>query len=269
LLYHHYAIFMVYCLKLVVIGVVTLPATTAAILFGLFDPHGKHVYGISRLWTWIILTVGGVTVKINGLNNIDARRQYVFMVNHQSNLDIPLLIHSLRAFQLRWIAKKELLWVPLFGWAMWASKHITVNRTDRLDARDSLVRAKKRIESGICVVVFPEGTRSSDGKLLPFKRGGFWLAAKTRTPIVPVTINGSGAILPKGDWRIRRGKVEVTVGEPLVIENYRPGTLRALSVQLRELMEKNLSGASAAPNERTGQGQLIMAAESPAKGSLR
>jgi 1-acyl-sn-glycerol-3-phosphate acyltransferase len=243
---------MLYSLKLVVIIAITLPAAVITILLGVFDPYGKRVYEIGRFWTWMVLTVGGVSLKVNGTSKIDPKRQYIFMVNHQSNIDIPVLIQSLPAFQLRWLAKKELLWVPLFGWAMWASKHITVNRANGVDALSSLKKAKERMESGISVVVFPEGTRSANGRLLPFKRGGFLLAVKTRTPIVPVTINGSGLILPKGDWRIRRGEVEVTVGEPISVEAYRYGTLRALTAEVEELVRKNLRPTSHVAKELSG-----------------
>jgi len=255
---------MVYCLKLVVIGVVTVPAVIVTFLIGLFDPHGKQVYQIGRFWSWLILRIGGVSVKIHGLSDLDPKRQYVFIVNHQSNIDIPVLIQSLPAFQLRWIAKKELLWVPLFGWAMWASKHIAVDRSNRFHALEGLKRARKHMQAGISLVVFPEGTRSTDGKLLPFKRGGFLLAAKTQTPIVPVTINGSGPILPKGDWRIRGGQIEVRVGEPLFIENYRPGSLRGLSARVQELIGKNLRLAfEFASEKKQQQPEPLGAAKSP------
>jgi 1-acyl-sn-glycerol-3-phosphate acyltransferase len=235
---------MLYALKLVVIVMITVPAALLTILGGLFDPLGKHVYGISRVWSWTILKVCGISLKITGLSHIDPKQRYIFMVNHQSNIDIPVLIQGLRAFQLRWLAKKELLWVPFFGWAMWAAKHITVNRSDRSDALQSLNKAKQRIASGISLVFFPEGTRSPDGRLLPFKRGGFWLAVQTQTPVVPITIDGSGALLPKGDWRIRRGEIHITVGEPLLVENYRSGKLLALSNQVRSIIAKQLETAA-------------------------
>jgi 1-acyl-sn-glycerol-3-phosphate acyltransferase len=236
---------MFYGLKLLVIFVVTVPAALLIILLGPFDRNGKHVQRITSLWTRMILKVAGVVLNVKGLSQIDPKRQYVFMVNHQSNIDIPVLIQSLPALRLRWIAKKELLWVPFFGWAMWAAKHITVNRTDRFDALGTLKKAKERMKDGVSLAIFPEGTRNGGtGGLLPFKRGGFLLAAKTGTPIVPVTINGSGAILPKGDWRIRGGQIEVVIGAPVSVENYRPGTLRALSTHIRELMGKNLQTAS-------------------------
>jgi len=231
---------MLYGLKLVALGAVTLPATLLIIIFGPFDPYGKYVYRISRLWSWLILTFGGVSLRVNGLDLIDPKRQYVFMVNHQSNIDIPVLVQSLAGFQLRWLAKKELLWVPLFGWSLWAAKHIFVDRADRNGALKSLKKAKERMAGGISVVIFPEGTRSPDGGLLPFKRGGFLLAARTQTAIVPVTINGSGKILPKGDWRLRRGEIEVTVSSPVAVADNRSESLRALSAQVRERIEAGL-----------------------------
>jgi 1-acyl-sn-glycerol-3-phosphate acyltransferase len=234
-------ILMVYLLKLAVIGVITVPAASATTIIGLFDPYGKRVYGIGRFWAWIVLRVSGVSLKVNGLSHIDPNRQYVFMSNHQSNLDIPVLIQSLPGFQLRWIAKKELLWIPFFGWAMWASKHIAVDRSARSGGMGILKKAQQSMAGGISLVVFPEGTRGTSGRLLPFKRGGLLLALKAKAPIVPLTINGSGELLPRGDWRIRRGEIQVTVGEPISVENYRPGTLRALSAEVHDAIAKNLS----------------------------
>ncbi|HEU4342618.1 MAG TPA: lysophospholipid acyltransferase family protein [Candidatus Binatia bacterium] len=231
---------MLYALKLVVVGLITIPAALLTIFVGLFDPHGKHVYAITRFWTWTIVSLGGVALKVEGLSRLDPNRQYVFIVNHASNIDIPVLVQSLSAYQLRWLAKKELLRVPFFGWAMWAAKHITVDRGDHLTALNSLQRAKESIRAGISIVVFPEGTRSSGAMLLPFKKGGFLLAVQAATPIVPVTINGSGTLLPAGAWRLRRGTIEVVIGDPVTVEGYRPGNLRALSESVRSAIEKNL-----------------------------
>ena len=253
---------MLYSLKLLGISVVTVPAALLIVLLGLFDRYGKHVYGISRLWTWMILAIGGVGLKVTGLSHIDPKRQYIFMVNHQSHIDIPVLIQSLPSFQLRWIAKRELLWVPFFGWAMWAAKHITVDRSDRMDALGSLKKAKERMKGGISLVIFPEGTRSSDGNLLPFKRGGLLLAVRTQTPIVPVTISGSWAILPKGDWRIRGGQIEVTVGAPVSVKNHRPRSLRELSVHVQELIENNLLTAARLKTSKSGEEQSTTAVRS-------
>jgi len=255
-------ILILYLLKLAVIGLITVLAACVIIIIGLFDPYGKRVYGIGRFWAWTVLRVSGVSLKVNGLSHIDPNRQYVFMSNHQSNLDIPVLIHSLAVFQLRWIAKKELLWIPFFGWAMWAAKHITVDRSDRSEAIGVLKKAKRSMAGGISLVVFPEGTRSTTERLLPFKRGGLLLAVKAKAPIVAVTINGSGKLLPKGSWRVRRGEIEVTVGEPISLENYRAGALRALSAQVYEAIAKNLSPQINAGTDLSERAQQFVTAQS-------
>jgi 1-acyl-sn-glycerol-3-phosphate acyltransferase len=216
---------MLYGLKLLVICMITVPAALLTILFGLFDPYGRHVHGITRLWTRIILTIGGVVLKVNGLSQLDPKQQYVFMVNHQSHIDIPVLVQSLSAFQLRWIAKRELLWVPFFGWAMWATKHITVNRSDRFDALGGFKKAQERMKGGISLVFFPEGTRSSDGNLLPSNGRSF--ARQTEAPLF--RLQSAAVDSPKGDWAFRG---QITVGAP-IRENYQPGTLRALSLRVR------------------------------------
>lgn len=249
---------MLYGLKLVALGAVTLPATLLTVIFGLFDSHGKNAYLISRLWSWLILAIGGVSLRVSGLSHIDPRRQYVFMVNHQSNIDIPVLLQSLPGFQLRWLAKKEILWVPFLGWAMWAARHIAVDRDDRNDALRSLKKARERMAGGISIVIFPEGTRSPDGRLLPFKRGGFLLAVKTQTPIVPVTINGSGKILAKGDWRLRAGEIRVTVGTPVSVADYRPGTLRELAQRVHKLIGDSLVLADETIERNSPQSQAAL-----------
>lgn len=256
---------MLYSLKLVALGAVTVPATLLILIFGLFDSHGRHVYLISRFWSWLILTVGGVSLRVTGLNHIDPRRQYVFMINHQSNIDIPVLLHGLPGFQLRWLAKKEILWVPFFGWAMWAARHIAVDRGDRNDALRSLKKAQEQLAGGISIVIFPEGTRSPDGRLLPFKRGGFLLAVKTQTPIVPVTINGSGKLLAKGDWRLRAGEIRVTVGTPLAVEGGGAKNLRALSRRVRELIAANLDPAEETTERKDDRAQTAVEAHTSLK----
>ena len=230
---------MRYSLKLLLAVLVTFPITIIVILVSLFERDGKLGYSISRFWASAILKIGGVRLKVRGLDQLDPNRQYIFMVNHQSSLDIPVLVKSLPYFQLRWITKKEVLLIPFLGWAVWASRHIMVNRSDRSNAMASLRKAKERIAKGISVVIFPEGTRSLDGKFLPFKRGGFLLAVQTQTPIAPVTINGSGLVLPKGEWRIKGGKIEVVVSDPVSLEEVHPGNSRALLNHVRGIMESH------------------------------
>lgn len=231
---------MFYLVKLAIVIATTIVLSLVTIFCGLFDAHGKRVYRINQFWTWLIVKFSGIAIQVEGLDRLDRQRQYLFVVNHQSNFDIPVLIQALPQFQLRWIAKRELLRIPFFGWAMWASKHIPVDRADSMDALKSLKLAEQRMAAGISVVVFPEGSRSTDGKLLPFKRGGFLLALKTKTPIVPVTLNGTGKLLARGEWRVRPGVIDVTIGAPIAAEDFPPGGLRGLSAQVQETIAANL-----------------------------
>jgi 1-acyl-sn-glycerol-3-phosphate acyltransferase len=230
---------MRYSFKLLLIALLTLPVSLLVILIGSFDPKGKLVYHLGRFWSWSILKIGGVRLKIEGLDQLDPSRPYIFMANHQSNIDIPALVQSLPKFQLRWIAKRELVFVPFFGWALWSSKHIVIDRSSRSDAMTSLRSARKKIERGISVVFFPEGTRSSGAEMLPFKRGGFLLAVKTQTPIVPITINGSRNILPKGDWRIRKGEIQIIVSDPVAIDESHVRNVRGLMNHIRRILMEN------------------------------
>jgi len=225
---------MRFSFKLLLVALLTLPVSVLVFVLGLFDPKGKMVYSLGRFWCWAVLEIGGVHLTVRGLDHLNPSRPYIFMANHRSNIDIPVLVQSLPKFQLRWIAKRELLFVPFFGWALWSSKHILVDRSTRSHAMASLKKAKERIAGGLSVVFFPEGTRSRDGELLPFKKGGFLLAIRTHTPIVPITIHGSGNILPKGDWRIRTGEIEVIVSDPVpTVESY-ARDLRTLMTHVRQ-----------------------------------
>lgn len=228
---------MHFAIKALLVVLVSLVTGILVLALAPLDHDGRLAYRLSRFWTWSILKIGGIRLRIEGLELLDPKRPYVFIANHQSNIDIPVLVQSLAQFQLRWAAKKELLRVPVFGWALRASRHIIVDRSNRAKAMASLRRAREILQSGLSVVFFPEGTRSSGGELLPFKRGGFVLAIKTRTPIVPVTIKGSRSVLPKGDWRIRPGEIVVIVSQPIPLDQPYAGRLGNLVSHVREVME--------------------------------
>ncbi|MDP6559199.1 MAG: lysophospholipid acyltransferase family protein, partial [Candidatus Binatia bacterium] len=124
-----------------------LPAFTAVITLGPFDRTGKLLYPFSRWWTWAILKIGGIRLNVRGLEALDPDRNYIFIANHQSFIDIPALSQALIHFQLRWVAKKELLWIPLFGWALWSSRNIIVDRSNFSKARTSLEKARETVEA--------------------------------------------------------------------------------------------------------------------------
>jgi 1-acyl-sn-glycerol-3-phosphate acyltransferase len=240
---------MIYCLKLFLLASITLPLSLLVVLFAPFDRKGKFAYGVGRLWTWTILKLGGVRLKVRGLERLDPDRAYVFIANHQSNVDIPALMQGLPNFQLRWIAKKQLAYVPFFGWALWAAKHILVDRADRAAAMASLTQAKEKIAAGISVVIFPEGTRGAGGNLLPFKRGGFLLALKTEAPIVPVAIKGSWKILPRQAWRIKPGEIELVIDAPISLADIGAKGIHALVERVRNAIESNCRSGPAPEND--------------------
>ena len=234
---------MLYLVRLTLFTLITVLLCILTVLLGVFETHGKRIYHINRFWTWSILRLAGVSLKVEGLENIDPKRQYIFIVNHQSNVDVPALVQALRPFQLRWLAKRELLRVPFFGWAMWAARHVTVDRADPQGALKSLARAKERLAAGISLVVFPEGTRSRNGALQRFKKGGFLLAVQANTPIVPITVNGSAKLLPAGAWRLRPGTIDITIDKPVPVDGFRPGNLRLLVNQVHATIDARLRPA--------------------------
>ncbi|HEY3401344.1 MAG TPA: lysophospholipid acyltransferase family protein [Geothrix sp.] len=141
-------------------------------------------------------------------------RPAVFIGNHTSLFDPPLMISTLPCNPV-FVAKRELAQVPFLGWVIWLADFIFIDRRDRHAAMESLAEAAVRIRAGQAIVAFPEGTRSRDGHLLPFKKGAFALAFEAGVPVVPFAIRGGPVILPKGSWRVQGGPYRITMGVPL------------------------------------------------------
>jgi 1-acyl-sn-glycerol-3-phosphate acyltransferase len=224
----------------------TVPATIffaiLAILISLVDPTGKGPHQVARTWAKSILIAGRIKVKVKGLSKIDPTTSCIYMCNHQSNFDIPVLLAYLKV-QFRWLAKAELFRIPLFGFAMRRAGYISIDRTDRQAAFTSLKKAAKTIREGASVIIFPEGTRSPDGNISPFKKGGFVLALDSGIPIVPVILHGTRSIMPKKQLRIVPGTVVVEITEPIDISGYTKKNKEALMDRIRniicEAFEKN------------------------------
>jgi 1-acyl-sn-glycerol-3-phosphate acyltransferase len=157
------------------------------------------------------------------------------MANHQSNADIPLLLGRLPV-QFRWLAKAELFKIPVFGRAMRGVGYISIDRSNRKSAFESLKQAATTIRSGTSVLIFPEGTRSRDGHVLPFKKGGFVLAVDAGVPIVPIIIHGTGAIMPKGRFVIHPAPVTMEILEPVETSGYTRKTKDALLERIRTIL---------------------------------
>ena len=175
----------------------------------------RRAYHVALVWVRVNLWASGAHVTSRGHENVDPSRSYVFMSNHESNADIIAIAWVLRDFQLRWVAKKELLRVPVFGAALRVLESVVIDRADREGAIQTYREARERMERGISVMVFPEGTRGPGDELLPFKKGGFVLALETGVPIVPIGIRGTRAVMPRQGWRIDAGDIEVRIGQPI------------------------------------------------------
>ncbi len=174
----------------------------------------NHFYS----WAQYILKICQVTLEVKGGELLKKDQSYIYVSNHASLMDIPVLVVGLND-RIRIIYKRELEKIPFMGWLMARSPLIAINRTDAKDAMASIEEAVQAVKSGESVVVFAEGTRSKDGKLGDFKRGAFVLAARANKPIVPVTIIGSNIVLPNGSLKFRKGTVQVIIHEPIIPPN--------------------------------------------------
>ena len=236
-------------LRAVLVVLLTVFWAVPVVLFSYLDPHARSSSRFVRLWASSVLVVCGVRVRARGVEGLDPTRPYVFMANHQSLVDIPALVAALRGFELRWVAKQDLLRVPVLGLAMRATKQILVARESRFQAVAALRQVKALLDAGISVVFFPEGSRTLTGDLLPFRPGGFLAAARAGRPVVPVTINGSRNALPPGQWRVRSGMIEVLVGDPLPLGEH-ADTKRGreeLMARVREAVAARLRPEGGAP----------------------
>lgn len=181
---------------------------------GLWDRSGDTVVRAARLWSRIVLRAAGVRLVIHQAAPLDPKRPYIFMANHLSAADIWSLFAAI-PFPVRFIAKKQLAKIPLVGWAMRIGRFIFIDRQNASAAHRSIDEAARRIHDGASVMIFPEGTRSRDGKLGPFKKGGFHLAVNSGADIVPVGIRGTREVMPKGSMLIRSGVITLEIGAPI------------------------------------------------------
>jgi 1-acyl-sn-glycerol-3-phosphate acyltransferase len=180
----------------------------------LIDSRGRIQHACSRIWARMILWTSRVQVRVNGVQNVKGGRPYVLCANHQSHMDIPILLAGL-PFQFRFAAKKELFRYPFLGWHLRRSGHLSINRENPHAAVKSLRDAAAGIQKGTPILIFPEGGTSPDGVIKPFKGGGFMLAVRSNAELVPVTIRGSRAVLAPATYHVRGGSVEIIIGEPI------------------------------------------------------
>jgi 1-acyl-sn-glycerol-3-phosphate acyltransferase len=230
---------LLYTVQTLVIVVWTLLATivigTLVIIISFFSRSGNLAHLFARAWANSILCVSRVRVTVYGAEKLDPARSYIYMPNHQSNADIPLLLGRLPV-QFRWLAKAELFKIPLFGRAMRGVGYISIDRSNRKSAFQSLARAADTIRNGTSVLIFPEGTRSREGQILPFKKGGFVLAVDAGVPIVPIVIHGTRGIIPKGHFLIRPAPVRMQILDPVETADYTRKTKDDLLERVRSIL---------------------------------
>jgi 1-acyl-sn-glycerol-3-phosphate acyltransferase len=227
-------------LRLLAIALITSVLGTAGILFCLAVPSGNAVLPLARLWARIILCLCRVRLVIEGGSRISTSGPYLFLSNHQSQFDILAVVLAI-PLQFRILAKKELFYIPIFGWVLKLSGFVGIDRSNRDKAIRSLELAAQRLRGGTSLLIYAEGTRSPDGNLLPFKKGGFVLAIQAGVPIIPITIRGSREILPKGSLRIRPGNIHVRVGEPIDPALYTLEEKDRLMQEVRIVMQRALA----------------------------
>ena len=189
----------------VVLGTVSLVST-------LIDRTGDFAHRCARAWARLILATSGVRVRVSGLEHLEAGRSYVLAANHQSIYDIPIVFSAIPA-QLRIVAKESLGRIPFMGWHLHRAGHLLVDR--RNPGPDIVEKMRRLVSESSSLIVFPEGTRSIDGRVGRFKKGSFLVAIDAGLPVVPVSIGGSSWVMKKGGIVVQPGEVELTVHPPI------------------------------------------------------
>ena len=221
------------------IAVYTIVLGTMSIVSTLLGGHGHFAHRCAQWWSWLILATTGVRVSVEGLDRLSPGATYVFVANHQSIYDIPVVFASL-PFQLRIIAKASLGRFPILGWHLRRSGHMLVDRR-RPDRQGIFSWATSLPSRGLSLIVFPEGTRSRDGLVAPFKAGSFFPAVQTGIAIVPISVVGSRHVMRKGELTTRPGDVRLIVHAPIAMTaemEPTPGVMRTLAARVYEVVRE-------------------------------
>ncbi len=213
----------------------TIILGSLALIISLFDPtRGKVISWFVRLWGRLILNTLGNPYQIQGLDRLNPKENYIFAANHSSSLDIPLLFGCL-PYWLVPIAKIELKWVPFLGWVMQAGGHVFIDRSNHENAMRSMEKTKRSLlEKPRSVLLFPEGSRTLNGEIQPFKPGGLLLSIETGIPIVPVAVDGTFQSFRKGSKKFTKHKLLISLGEPISTSEYLLDNRKQLAKDIRE-----------------------------------
>lgn len=231
---------LVQLLSRVRVFLVTLPAIylftifmgTISLLLSLADSGGRAQHACARWWARGLLFLGRVRVRVKGLENIAPGETYVFVANHSSYMDIPVVFAYLPA-NFRIMAKASLFHIPFLGWHLKRSGHMPIAANNPRRAARSLLEAAGHVAQGTPVFVFPEGARAPSGQVGEFKAGTFLLAIKSGKPVIPMTLNGVRAVLPMQSYYLRPGDVELILHPPIPTAGMHTDSAAGLAAQVR------------------------------------
>jgi 1-acyl-sn-glycerol-3-phosphate acyltransferase len=219
-------------------AIATIILGISVMVAGLLSRTGNLAFSISKLWAYTMLAISFVRTEIKNKDKILKGTSYIIISNHQSLCDIIVLVTTL-GIQYRWIIKKEILKIPIFGYALYASRNVFIDRSNTTRAIESINKGINRLPKGVSVMVFAEGTRSPDGQIHEFKKGGFITAVTRKIPILPITVNGSRRVLPKGSLTLKPGKIQVVIGDPIDTSGYTTDTVQKLIDKTRQTIIAN------------------------------
>lgn len=221
---------------------ITIPLSLIVLIAALLRVRNPRVYDwVGRSWARSILWASGTKVRAEGVEHFEPGHPHVIVSNHQSWYDVFALAAVIPG-RYRFIAKKELARIPLFGLAWQAAGHVSIDRSNRQSAIRSIDQAGETVHRDhSSIVVFPEGTRSPTGDLLPFKKGAFMIALQTGIELIPVGVSGGRQVLRKGDWRVHKGEVIVRFGRPIPTVEYSLATRDALIERTRSEIQQLLA----------------------------
>ena len=217
----------------------TLVMAMLSLLLWPFDRTGALQHWCARWWCRLIAWTIGARLRVHGTEHVSPDCSYVYMANHSSLIDTPAMFAYL-PYQFKIIAKKELFYVPFMGWHLWSSGNFPIDRRDGRKTARSLRRVIEGVRAGTSIAVFPEGTRTPNGRLQEFRQGTFKIALRAGVPIVPVTIRGTFKLLPKTTLAPRPGRVDVFIGKPIDTREYSEQRLPELIARTRKAIDANL-----------------------------
>lgn len=193
----------------------TIAYASLSLMVSLFDPEKKRQAALAAAWARALLRISGVKVKVEGLEKIARDGSYVFVSNHLSYMDTPVVLANIPV-QFRFLAKRGLFQIPFLGWHLARAGHIQVPRGDARAGVKTMNRAAEVVRTcGISLIIFPEGGRSRDGELGSFKEGAAFIAIRAGVPMVPMCLKGTREVLPFGSGTVRSGTVTMRIGDPI------------------------------------------------------